>query len=203
MTTKTCTVCQTSKELSQFYASSCGGRYGRMAVCKECCKLRASTPEARAKALVIARKHRQKEGYKEKHASYRKTPRAMFCRYQESAEKKRLKFTLTLRVLTQNFWKKPCHYCGDPIDTVGIDRVNGSKGYVKGNMVPCCPVCNYMKRTLSLEAFLQHCLKVASFKDPYLATAESPVREVATNRHPFRDNSSSENPRPLSIHLKG
>lgn len=39
---------------------------------------------------------------------------------------------------------KPCHYCGFKIETVigGLDRLDNSKGYIFGNVVPCCFECN-------------------------------------------------------------
>jgi len=74
----------------------------------------------------------------------------------------------------------PCAYCGcDPENTVtvsvttyddnggrlgrlkgnprnysGIDRVDSSKNYEKGNMLPCCVTCNRAKNVQPLETFL-------------------------------------------------
>lgn len=44
----------------------------------------------------------------------------------------------------------------------GIDRLDSSIGYILGNVVPCCGVCNRMKSTLSAEAFLAQCKRIAS-----------------------------------------
>ncbi len=70
--------------------------------------------------------------------------------------------------------QKDCHYCGversnistgkpDPrckfISKVGtfiyngIDRQDNGLGYVEGNMVPCCDICNKAKRDLPLAIF--------------------------------------------------
>jgi hypothetical protein len=35
----------------------------------------------------------------------------------------------------------------------GLDRVDTSKGYIAGNMVPCCFGCNKMKSVLSVDEF--------------------------------------------------
>lgn len=69
----------------------------------------------------------------------------------------------------------PCVYCGkEPanlfrlrrmVDGVyqygemqicysGLDRVDSSRGYVHGNVVPCCGECNYAKQDLSVDDFL-------------------------------------------------
>jgi 5-methylcytosine-specific restriction endonuclease McrA len=77
-----------------------------------------------------------------------------------------------LMVITQ----LPCSYCGkvpsnvyhltyktggkNHVDTSkeircsGIDRVDSSKPYVHGNVVPCCWVCNRMKGPMPLDKFL-------------------------------------------------
>lgn len=60
----------------------------------------------------------------------------------------------------------PCHYCGcspsnhwktawgSEADYNGLDRVDNSKGYVEGNVVPCCYTCNGAKSSMSVEDFL-------------------------------------------------
>lgn len=61
---------------------------------------------------------------------------------------------------------RDCVYCGSPPSNVkvgkntleplrysGIDRVDSSLGYVAGNVVPCCRVCNNAKSNLSLAEF--------------------------------------------------
>lgn len=61
-----------------------------------------------------------------------------------------------------------CQYCGGyntssvelGINYCGIDRVDNKKGYVAGNCVPCCDVCNKMKSTHTLEFFIDHVEKI-------------------------------------------
>jgi hypothetical protein len=36
----------------------------------------------------------------------------------------------------------------------GIDRVDATKGYIHGNVVPCCWECNKIKSALTLDEFL-------------------------------------------------
>lgn len=68
----------------------------------------------------------------------------------------------------------PCFYCGTPPKQLscesrirkrgisveyatflynGIDRQDNSKGYIDGNCVPCCRICNRAKGELPLEDF--------------------------------------------------
>ena len=37
--------------------------------------------------------------------------------------------------------------------TNGIDRVDNDKGYVRGNIVPCCTNCNIAKNTFLITEF--------------------------------------------------
>lgn len=44
--------------------------------------------------------------------------------------------------------EKPCHYCGASLGGFtgsGLDRLDNSKGYVYGNVVPCCKYCNRVR----------------------------------------------------------
>ena len=44
------------------------------------------------------------------------------------------------------FYDAPCHYCGgEVVQRLGLDRVDNNKGYVPGNVVQCCAMCNRMK----------------------------------------------------------
>jgi hypothetical protein len=85
------------------------------------------------------------------------------------SHRKGIKFDLSVdefRELTD----APCHYCGVAFSSVvkakptsngayvsnGIDRLDSDKGYYLGNCVPCCTICNLMKRDIPYEQFLAH-----------------------------------------------
>lgn len=56
---------------------------------------------------------------------------------------------------------KPCYLCGKESSIThknGIDRIDSSKGYISGNMGPCCGECNFMKNKFNLDLFLEKCL---------------------------------------------
>lgn len=91
-----------------------------------------------------------------------------FHQYVKAAEKRNYKFELTkeeFRKLT----KQNCHYCdSEPIPIVqrskshygqyignGVDRVDNSIGYTKENCVPCCKMCNRIKREYNKKEFLE------------------------------------------------
>lgn len=43
--------------------------------------------------------------------------------------------------------ENPCIYCGGklPLYGLGLDRLDNSKGYERGNCVPCCTICNRIR----------------------------------------------------------
>jgi hypothetical protein len=110
------------------------------------------------------------------HKEYRRDlPAAFGClvaSYKKSARQRGLPYTLTLDEF-YDLTKGNCQYCGcepgqfktlhSPPTTKymypsytynGIDRVDSSKGYVQGNVVPCCIHCNRAKRAMSVDEFL-------------------------------------------------
>jgi len=90
---------------------------------------------------------------------------------KQGAKMRKLEFVLSFdefMVIT----KQPCAYCGksdcdsyralsrrgvdsDIISTGnGVDRIDSAKGYVPGNMVSCCNMCNRMKSNFGVDEFL-------------------------------------------------
>ncbi len=72
--------------------------------------------------------------------------------------------------------QQTCHYCGVqpslttqmdrrltaiPFTFNGIDRVDNTKGYIKGNVVACCRTCNFMKHSMNQQAFIEQAIKIA------------------------------------------
>lgn len=90
--TRICTKCGKRKNLESDFGKLTVGKYGRLPYCKTGSKLiwgkYTSTPEGKEKRCEYARRHREKEGYAEKHKTYRDTPKAVLYLYRTSAEKK-------------------------------------------------------------------------------------------------------------------
>jgi hypothetical protein len=49
--------------------------------------------------------------------------------------------------------KKTCTKNGDYLVHNGIDRLDNNQGYVKGNCVSCCKICNLAKNNLTVQQF--------------------------------------------------
>ena len=85
--------------------------------------------------------------------------------YKRTAKKRKLSFELSLEVFL-HLIEMPCRYCGNPPSNKktskrhfgsalysGLDRVDNTKGYIEGNVVSCCKICNLAKRDTTLESF--------------------------------------------------
>ncbi len=84
----------------------------------------------------------------------------MIYDYKKHAKKLDVKYELTENEF-EMFVNNCCYYCGKAPRN-GIDRVNPTMGYVLNNCVSCCKICNYMKRNLTKEQFLNHIHKVVA-----------------------------------------
>ena len=93
-----------------------------------------------------------------------------YKQYYTKAHKRELKFELTLEQFAELI-QKPCQYCNHSKegDANGIDRMNNTIGYIVGNCVPCCEMCNRMKAFYHPLFFIQ--------KAKYIATKTSPPKE--------------------------
>jgi hypothetical protein len=84
-----------------------------------------------------------------------KSDRVFYAQYKYAAKLRDLDFAITkeeFSVIT----KKLCVYCGGKNSGShnGLDRVNNYKGYVTGNIVSCCSICNRAKHKMPLTEFL-------------------------------------------------
>lgn len=103
--------------------------------------------------------------------------RAILRAYRHRAEQRGLTFELSAEHFFE-LTQQPCSYCGTELSNThtehtsygifrynGIDRVDNSVGYVTGNVVPCCNICNLLKRDLSVGQFLAQIEKIRAFQE--------------------------------------
>lgn len=98
------------------------------------------------------------------------------------ATKKGLEFDLSLEEVERLLFS-PCAYCGHKGRNIfkyldypalphnGIDRVNNDIGYILGNVVPCCAICNFAKSANSPEEFKEWVQRISEFTS-YLTKIE-------------------------------
>lgn len=94
------------------------------------------------------------------HEKRRNDPEVIFEAYQRGAKRRDFVFQISLEEF-KKWWKLSCFYCGDEIRTIGLDRIDNSKGYTPDNIAPCCLTCNRMKMTMGQKEFVQQCKKIA------------------------------------------
>lgn len=98
---------------------------------------------------------------KEYYRTRQQSPDRKYAMYKAQAKSRGIIFSLSFEQFME-FWQKPCYYSGDAIETIGLDRVVNSVGYVLGNIVPCCKACNKMKLTMTQDEFVGICSRVAA-----------------------------------------
>jgi hypothetical protein len=98
--------------------------------------------------------------------------------FKSRINKRYIKRGLTCNLTTEevlNLVKSNCHYCGDGFSNLlnynqphfkykfyynGIDRIDSSKGYIRGNVVSCCKTCNVSKMDMDYNKFINHIKKI-------------------------------------------
>jgi hypothetical protein len=110
------------------------------------------------KELSSFSKHKKhKDGYaytcKTCTRSKQQSPTGQYSRYKTGAKARGYNFNLTFKQF-MSYWQEPCGYCGDDIETIGLDRVDNSEGYISTNLVSCCRFCNVAKNKYSETEFL-------------------------------------------------
>jgi hypothetical protein len=100
----------------------------------------------------------------------------MLKQYRGSARSRGLAWELTDEQFDR-ITSEDCHYCGCVPNMVnrgagrssgeyiynGIDRVDNAQGYLMGNVVPCCSVCNHAKKNMSYGEFMAWIARLTRF----------------------------------------
>ena len=84
------------------------------------------------------------------------------------------------------FFLDKCYYCNysnNDVVLCGADRVDTNKHYVRGNLVPCCKICNNMKGTIPVSIFINQCAKINKKirNNPYVDLLEIPYIDGNAN----------------------
>lgn len=149
-----CAECGRTRPIADYWVDGRGSHSGRRLSCKDCCG--------------DAQRHNRAT-----------RPDVNYTMYRHAARSRNYEWHLTKEEF-EKLWQQPCQYCGDPIPTIGIDRVDNTLGYFRGNVVPCCTTCNLMKGTSSRQEYVDQCRKVQdkAYKDmaPSLESTASLLR---------------------------
>ena len=104
--------------------------------------------------------------------------RQLFNQYKGNAKNRKREFSLSFEQFKELTTSR-CVYCGKfpaqkytpraykntPPECLynGIDRVDNKKDYIAENCVPCCGLCNYIKREMSKDEFISHVQTIINY----------------------------------------
>lgn len=144
-----CTICKQTRRLTSFHSQ---GKNRRKSACKFCAnrimreKRKNYTEAQRVNRNNTAKLWRKKNPYYVK--QFYGLGKYRYNNAKHSAKRKNCKWKLSIkqyyRLIKQN-----CVYCGSKLDNLGIglDRKNNHiREYTAKNAVPCCGICNWVKR---------------------------------------------------------
>ena len=170
---KTCTKCKIEQDESNFYSDS-RRRDKLRSWCKSC--QAKDTKKREPKYNEHRRKYRleHKDEYREKkkiyyrgnkeqilsgNSKWRQTLNGRLLSYVRSAKKRNIDWNISKDEF-ESYWGKNCHYCGEKIDGIGIDRIDSNIGYVTSNIVPCCYQCNIIKMDYTYDEFIGKIIQI-------------------------------------------
>lgn len=109
------------------------------------------TPEevAERKAKKAARDKAYRDNNSEKIAAKKRSFEKRYSTAITDAARRGIEFKLSFEYWKQEV-QKTCVYCRDQLGkrsetTVGLDRLDNTKGYEEGNVASCCETCNKIK----------------------------------------------------------
>lgn len=92
-----------------------------------------------------------------------KTPTGVLKYYRRNAKDRGIDFEITKETI-EKYWEDDCYYCEES-KRRGLDRVDNTKGYTEDNVVPCCEMCNWMKRDMTQKDFISKCWLIGQEKN--------------------------------------
>lgn len=78
------------------------------------------------------------------------------------AKRRNLEFDITLGEYLSLMKEQLCYYCEATLHSYtgpSVDRVDSAFGYIRGNLVPCCPECNNVKSNLLTASEMVYIIK--------------------------------------------
>jgi hypothetical protein len=105
------------------------------------------------------------EKFRERDAFRNATIHRKYQEIKSGAQQRNIPFDIT-EVFVGTITDKECFYCGEETTKMkrnGIDRLDNTVGYIETNCVSCCGTCNYMKRCLDANTFVERCSQVSLY----------------------------------------
>lgn len=157
-----CKYCHTVKPLEYFYANGCfsDGIKKYRARCKDC--------------ILIDRKNKFAETYKDKirkkHSSAKNYISTLL---NHCSKRKNKEYNLDIQYVLDIYENqnglcsisglRMTYEYGATATNISIDRIDSSKGYVKGNVHLVCYIVNVMKNQFSIQEFIEFAKKIVIY----------------------------------------
>ena len=135
MTYKTCNNCSQTLPITNFHKAGKGKFYS---FCKVCRKVRRKVTDSK--------------------------PLRRYNKCKGDAKRRGIEFSLTKEYFF-SFEDLSCHYCGLTVYPISLDRVDNDIGYIVGNVVSCCYVCNSLKHVFEANSFIKHVEKIYTYQN--------------------------------------
>ena len=162
--TKVCPKCRTTKLLIDYNKGN--GKFDRRSICRECEHIMQNTSEKRIRrrTLELLRRqdpkyvlHRNEMDKKRKHSNVKTLKKSLLASAKNRAQKKNLDFNITI-----DDFEIPdmCPLLNIKLsvntdiakdNSYSLDRINSTKGYIKGNVWVISRRANALKGNASLE----------------------------------------------------
>jgi hypothetical protein len=176
--TKICRHCKDVKPISEFHKDK-AKKYGVKSLCRICSVVKKREYYLANTEHILDYQRRYSKAYVPKNT------REIDSRLKNLCTKAKGRIDKEFVLVPDNLlelWKKQeglCAYTGLPMtassnqfNTVSLDRIDSSKGYVVSNIQLICAVVNKMKMDLKEETFIHFCHKVSQHnKDKYTLSA--------------------------------
>jgi len=121
--------------------------------CKACHKILGDA----ARSSEAYKKNRRSKEYRERERLLSSFTHRRFSSCRGAAKRRGLEWGLDLSQYSSLSDGASCYYCSGPIGRhgVGLDRIDNSKGYIQGNVIPACGDCNcHRQHTWTVEEAL-------------------------------------------------
>lgn len=131
VTEKACSICGEIKQADEFNVAN-ARRCGLSSQCREC----------------FTRLYSRR--YLDRCKAYRRTMSGRYSGMKGSAKYRGVPVLITLDEYVEIVSCAVCTYCQFELDPSGggLDRIDNTRGYESGNVVPCCGVCNLTRSDL-------------------------------------------------------
>lgn len=159
---KTCIKCAITKNITEFHKDKTK-KFGVRGICKPCAKERSYKYYIKNAINICKRVSVYSKSYTPKHSVEIDSRLKNLC---TTARNRKKEFSLVTNDLLE-LWAKQdgrCAYTKLPMlatsnqfNTVSLDRIDSSKGYVVGNIQLVCAAINRMKQDYTEEVFIFFC----------------------------------------------